>query len=171
MSHLVQYLPGIESVAGVELPLTGYGSTIFSIEGRPVSPENQLPWAGFQWITPNFFRTMKIPIIKGREFSDRDDDTAPKVCYKRKIGQTTLAECPPTKPMVAKDVIGINGFITEILTALSVQIKLNVDSNFINWLKPVVKLAVRVSGSAAAGAVRWNRLLANQFQAFDFAMS
>ncbi len=75
-----QNLPGVESVAGAStLPLSGGSSTIFNIEGRPVPPENQLPWAGFQWVTPNFFRTLNIPLIKGREFSEGDNETTPKV--------------------------------------------------------------------------------------------
>lgn len=75
-----QNLPGVESVAGASaLPVSGYSSTIFNIEGRPVPPENKLPLAGFQWVTPNFFRTMNIPIIRGREFSESDNETSPKV--------------------------------------------------------------------------------------------
>jgi putative ABC transport system permease protein len=61
------------------LPLRGSSSTIFNIEGRSVPPENQLPWAGFAWVTPNYFRAMGIPLVKGRDFSDRDDEDAPKV--------------------------------------------------------------------------------------------
>lgn len=75
-----QNLPGVESVAGTTtMPLSDYGSTIFNIEGRPVPPENELPWAGFQFITPNYFHTMNIPLIKGREFSEHDNETAPQV--------------------------------------------------------------------------------------------
>ncbi len=73
-------LPGVEEVGGTSiLPLTGSTSTIFSIEGKPAPPENLLPWAGFCWVTPNYFRTMSIPLIKGRDFTDRDNENAPEV--------------------------------------------------------------------------------------------
>jgi putative ABC transport system permease protein len=73
-------LPGVESVGGTSiLPLTGSSSTIFSIEGQPAPPENLLPWAGLCFVTPNYFRTMEIPLIKGRDFTDRDDENTPDV--------------------------------------------------------------------------------------------
>lgn len=61
------------------LPLTGSTTTIFSIEGKPAPPENLLPWAGLCFVTPNYFRTMSIPLIKGRDFTDRDDENTPDV--------------------------------------------------------------------------------------------
>lgn len=73
-------LPGVETVGGTSiLPLTGSSSTIFSIEGQPAPPENLLPWAGLCFVTPNYFRTMDIPLIKGRDFTDRDDENSPDV--------------------------------------------------------------------------------------------
>lgn len=75
-----QNLPGVESVGGTSiLPLTGSTTTIFSIEGKPAPPENLLPWAGLCFVTPNYFRTMSIPLIKGRDFTDRDDENTPDV--------------------------------------------------------------------------------------------
>jgi putative ABC transport system permease protein len=73
-------LPGVESVGGTSiLPLTGSSSTIFSIEGQPSPPENLLPWAGFCFVTPNYFRTMGIPLVRGRDFTDRDTENTPDV--------------------------------------------------------------------------------------------
>jgi putative ABC transport system permease protein len=70
-------LPGVESVsAGFPLPLSGNHIDIdIAIEGRPVAKGDQ-PSEQIAVITPDFFRTMKIPILRGRAFTSRDDTTA-----------------------------------------------------------------------------------------------
>ena len=42
-------------------------------------PEGQLPSADISLITPDYFRTMQTPILKGREFADADTVNAPPV--------------------------------------------------------------------------------------------
>jgi len=66
-------LPGVTSVAAVTpLPLSGDDwSSSFSVEGRSV-PEKDEPSAELRWATPNYFRTMAIPLRKGRSFEDSD---------------------------------------------------------------------------------------------------
>jgi predicted permease len=67
-------LPGVESVsAGFPLPLSGDNIDIdIAIEGRPVAKGDQ-PSEQIAVITPDFFRTMKIPILRGRAFTAADD--------------------------------------------------------------------------------------------------
>jgi len=76
----LQSLPGVTSVAAVAgLPLSGNNSIItFEIEGRPV-PKSDEPSADIKVITPNYFHTLSIPMIAGRDFTQRDDDKAPGV--------------------------------------------------------------------------------------------
>src|SRR6185437_10872740 len=76
----LQSLPGVTSVAAVAgLPLSGSNSIItFEIEGRPV-PKSDEPSADIKVITPNYFHTLSIPMIAGRDFTQRDDDKAPGV--------------------------------------------------------------------------------------------
>lgn len=66
-------LPGVTSVAAVTpLPLSGDDwSSSFRVEGRSV-PEKDEPSAELRWATPNYFRTMTIPLRKGRTFEDSD---------------------------------------------------------------------------------------------------
>jgi putative ABC transport system permease protein len=66
-------LPGVTSVALVTpLPLSGDDfSSSFSVEGRSV-PEKDEPSAELRWATPNYFRTMAIPLRQGRTFTDPD---------------------------------------------------------------------------------------------------
>lgn len=73
----LQALPGVASAAGVlPLPLSNNDITIsFQIEGRPV-PRSDEPSAEIKIATPNYFHTMNIPVLSGRDFSERDDLTS-----------------------------------------------------------------------------------------------
>ena len=76
-------LPGVMSVAGVRgLPATStHSNGGYWLEGGP-GPEVsgvQAPQAVFTVVTPNYFRTMTIPVSRGRDFSDRDEFEAPMV--------------------------------------------------------------------------------------------
>jgi putative ABC transport system permease protein len=73
-------LPGVTSVAeGVPLPLTGSQMTIsFAIEERPGTRSNR-PSSDIAIITPDYFHTLGIPVMEGREFTARDDSKAPPV--------------------------------------------------------------------------------------------
>ncbi|MBO0862196.1 MAG: ABC transporter permease [Chloracidobacterium sp.] len=69
----VESLPGVESASlSTVQPLSGVAiNDPFSIEGRPLDFNNALV-AGWQYVTPNFFRTLGIPIVAGRDFTERD---------------------------------------------------------------------------------------------------
>ena len=65
--------PGVQSASSIfPLPLSGDRYSIsFQIEGREV-PEKDEPSADFFTTGVDYFRTMGIPIIKGRDFNDND---------------------------------------------------------------------------------------------------
>jgi putative ABC transport system permease protein len=65
--------PGVRSASTIfPLPLTGDRFVIsFEIEGRPMAPKDH-PSAEFFTTGVGYFKTMGIPIIKGRDFDDRD---------------------------------------------------------------------------------------------------
>jgi putative ABC transport system permease protein len=72
-------MPGVRSAAGIVYPpLTGNYPLAFTIEGRVVANPDDLT-ADFFPVTPNFFATMKIPLRRGRDFTDRDTAGAPWV--------------------------------------------------------------------------------------------
>jgi putative ABC transport system permease protein len=73
----IQELPGVEAAAGTfRVPITGFATVIFTAQGQPV-PNGQEPRADYRTITVDYFRAMGIRLVKGREFSDRDDAAAP----------------------------------------------------------------------------------------------
>jgi putative ABC transport system permease protein len=76
----VNAIPGVQSTAGVNrVPLLGSNSsTSFTFQGKPVQKGNE-PNADCRIATPNYFRTMGIPLIEGREFIETDLKNAPEV--------------------------------------------------------------------------------------------
>jgi len=77
----VDNLPKVQSAAAVFfLPLSGKGiSSEYEIEGRPPQPEAQALEAVVWPVTPGYFETMEIELLRGRSFSWSDDVEAPPV--------------------------------------------------------------------------------------------
>ena len=76
----VRALPGVESAGVVtHLPFGGnsWGNS-YEVEGQPAPPGVQLN-AQIRPISPGYFSTMQIPLKEGRDFTDRDNETAPGV--------------------------------------------------------------------------------------------
>ncbi len=77
----VRALPGVESAAGINhLPLAGdLWGWPFMIEGRAKPRPGEAPAGVYRIATPGYFRTMKIPILRGRDISPADNWSAPGV--------------------------------------------------------------------------------------------
>jgi len=76
----LQALPGVQSVAGVTpLPLSDNNLVItFQIEGRP-APKGEDPYADMRIASPEYFHTVGIPLLRGRDFSEHDTRTSTRV--------------------------------------------------------------------------------------------
>jgi len=77
----VKALPGVESAGTINhTPLTGFGVIAFTgIEGQPEPDrEKELP-LGIGTVTPDYFRTLQIPLLNGRVYDERDTADAPRV--------------------------------------------------------------------------------------------
>ena len=71
----VRGLPGVVSAAGTaEPPVIGYDNTFsFAIQGRPSNRADGMQAdAPLRAITPGYFRTMRIPVRRGRAIDERD---------------------------------------------------------------------------------------------------
>ena len=71
----VRSLPGVESVAAASgLPLGNNGwQTSYAIDGQPEPPRDQVPLLEACLVTPDYFKAMNIPLLKGRMFNDQDN--------------------------------------------------------------------------------------------------
>ncbi len=68
-------LPGVTSAGAVTtLPLSGDGGAILAtqIEDHPIGPDEFPPAFEVRRVTPGYFETLRIPVLEGRVFDDRD---------------------------------------------------------------------------------------------------
>ncbi len=80
-------LPRLNAIPGVQGAATtttvpyavGHSTFVFSIEGRPSDEKSNGQGAEIESISPNYFRVLGVPLIRGREFTDQDVVTAPPV--------------------------------------------------------------------------------------------
>jgi predicted permease len=62
------------------VPFSGNGGlTGYAVAGKPAPDPAQMPQARFHLVTPDYFKTLRIPLLKGRDFTDRDDMKTPLV--------------------------------------------------------------------------------------------
>jgi putative ABC transport system permease protein len=77
----VEGLPGVESAGVITfMPLSFSGMKFsFSVEGRTNPSDTNLPFAFFRVISPDYFRALNIPLLRGRFFDSRDSQDSPPV--------------------------------------------------------------------------------------------
>ena len=81
MADRVRQIPGVESASAINhLPLVGdtWGFP-FAVAGRPAPRPEDQPRAVFRVVMPGYFQTMRLGLIAGRDFTDRDVLDAPHV--------------------------------------------------------------------------------------------
>jgi putative ABC transport system permease protein len=74
-------LPGVQSVGATNtLPLSGFwGEADFLVEGRPLPKPGETPTADNRFMTPGYFSTMRVSLLRGRDFTDADRDGSRRV--------------------------------------------------------------------------------------------
>src|SRR6202011_1457824 len=79
----VRRLPGVESAALIDwLPMLegqNHPTEEFTISGRMPVPAGEQPNALFSAVSSDYFRVMRIPLLKGRPITEQDVETAPWV--------------------------------------------------------------------------------------------
>ncbi|KAA6464677.1 ABC transporter permease [Acidobacteria bacterium AB60] len=73
-------IPGVVNAgAGNGLPMQGAFGLPFDIVGRPKGNDPFTGGAGYYSVSPTFFDVFRIPLVRGRMFSEHDDASAPGV--------------------------------------------------------------------------------------------
>jgi putative ABC transport system permease protein len=115
LSGRIAALPGVRSIGAVNtLPLTGLGAgTTFAVDGRPAPPPEQRPIGLVRGVTPDYFRTMAIPLVSGRFFTESDTAQSPP----RIIVNQALARrfWPEASPLGGRLLLDPGGRIAEIV--------------------------------------------------------
>ena len=113
-------IPGVESVGGVNpIPLgDNQRSSSFMPSGAAPLPRGNHPGASYLLVKPDYFRTMKIPVLQGRAISRTDTKDSPMVIMineafaqkhfagKNPIGQQVMVDQPENK-FLAYEVVGV----------------------------------------------------------------
>jgi putative ABC transport system permease protein len=105
--------PGAVSVALSDSPPPPFPGMVriagLQVEGRPVEPDAPLPSIRVRWMTPQYFETFRIPMVRGRTFREADLAAEPAVALNesaeralfagaRALGRRIRLPAPPAFP-------------------------------------------------------------------------
>jgi predicted permease len=175
-------VPGVESVAAANaLPLSAQNiRTEFIVAGRPPLRPSDTPAAQDRFVSPGYFRTMKIPIVRGRDFTAADDDHTAGVAiidetlaarywpHENPIGAHLLVSFVEKQKPLDMEVVGVAGAVkhfelnedpTPTFYAPLSQVPPIITANFANNMSIVVR------GSVATG--NWSSLVRRELRAVD----
>jgi putative ABC transport system permease protein len=113
-------IPGVEGAGGVNpLPLGDNQSSLsFMPSGAAPLPRGNHPGASYLLVKPEYFKTMKIPVLQGRDFSRSDTKDSPLVVMineafakkhfpgRKPIGQQVMIDQPENK-FNTHEVVGV----------------------------------------------------------------
>ena len=133
VAFFAQLLDRVRSIAGVQsagaighLPLSGdIESYAMRVVGRAPLP-NEYANPSCHVVMPGYFEAMKIPLIEGRFFEDRDDAHSPNVLI---INDVVARNVFPTENPIGKRLqLGFNNFTGEIVGVVRHTSHLTLDS-------------------------------------------
>ena len=100
-------LPGVQSVGATQsMPLIGDYILGLVIEGRPEPAPGEEPSTNYYAVSPDYFRAMGIPLLRGRSFTEQDRAGAPRVAI---INETLARRFFPDEDPIGKRIHVTNG--------------------------------------------------------------
>ena len=150
----VSAIPGVVSVGAVaHLPMEGNAGRGFLIEGRPDPGPANMASANYSVACPNYFRTMGVPLLAGREFTHQDTVGAPGVIV---INQTMAHKYWPKEDPLGKrikmgswlTVVGVIGDFRH--WGLDDKIHPQFFRPYTQAAWPVMSIVVRTTGAPAS---------------------
>jgi predicted permease len=109
LEQRVAALPGVEAVGMItELPLANQiAHSKFRIEGRPEPDPGQIPDADTHNVNHDYFRAMRIPLLKGRYFTEADvSGNAKVVVISGELARLYFAGEDPVGRRILKGLLG-----------------------------------------------------------------
>jgi putative ABC transport system permease protein len=158
----VSALPGVRSAAiSAALPLVPKRITPVLPEGQPEVPLAERPFIIIEAISPTWFKTMRVPLQAGREFTDADKAGAPNVVI---VNQALARRYWPNENPVGKHIIlgrqppsEVVGVATDVKNrglALDAQVQLYFPFSQLPWGNMNLLVRTAANPSAMVSAVR-----------------
>jgi predicted permease len=164
----VQAIPGVSSAAvSSALPVNPARSSPMQIEGQPAEPLRSRPILFFQMVTPDYAKTLHVPVVAGRMFDERDNESgAPVAMVNRAFARRYW---PDRNPVGATVILGLGTRPTPVVGVLGDVKNEKLTSAaapevYVPWVQRpwlYVNLSVRTAGSPAAITPAVRRALAS----------
>jgi len=152
----LQQVPRAEAVSvASDLPTTGASSVTVRIEGQPDLGTNQVRTAADFVITPDFFQTTGITVLRGRSFTEQDNSTAERVVMiNQKFAERYLSGENPIGKRIRLEVTGTPAGWSQIIGVVnnvkryseSTAEDPNVYEPFLQRPRPEFSVIMRVTG-------------------------
>ena len=101
LKERVRALPGVQSVSlAYDVPMGDYEwSDNVTIDKHPLQPGQQPPTVLDNFVDPDYFATMKLPLLRGRDFTEFDNESSTRVAV---INQTMAQQFWPNEDAIGK---------------------------------------------------------------------
>ena len=142
-------VPGVEAVGFVsELPLSGQpNDTPFTVEGRPPVAPDQRFGADFRRVNQHYFNALRIPLLRGRNFTEQEVAHSDKVVIVSK--QLMDAVFPDEEPLGKRlvtglgdepyQIIGVVGDLRHRSLERPAYAAMYMPSRQLNWMNLVIR--------------------------------
>jgi putative ABC transport system permease protein len=154
--------PGVHAAAiATDLPLGGNPDFLaFSVEGRLLAPTDRTPDAESRIVSPDYFRTLEIPLRSGRLLTDRDTTGVPDAAVinetlarkyfagENPIGKRVTFGDPQAKDAEWFTIVGVVGDVHG--TRLNAEPYAQIYSSFRQTPRRAFSLIVRTAGEPTA---------------------
>jgi putative ABC transport system permease protein len=160
LTERIKTQPGVDSAAAVvTLPLTGaFESTDLIVEGQALLSDAQRPEADYTAVSTDFFQTLQIPLLKGRQFTAQDTTGTPGVII---VNEILARLCWPNEDPIGKrftvgfekeprQIVGVVGSIKQ--TTLDAEVRPAMYLPQLQAPNNIMTIVVRTAGDPAAMA-------------------
>jgi predicted permease len=159
----ISITPGVSSVgAALSLPLGGHVLVPIQVVGDAVLPFGKRPLAYWQCVTPDYFRTFGTHLVRGRYFTDHDNELSSGAAI---VNETLARRFWPNQDPIGKQLIVARAELHEEVVGVVADVKTStLDSDAGGELYspypqrpwPGMTIAVKTSGNpmSLASAVR-----------------
>jgi putative ABC transport system permease protein len=157
LADALKAIPGVRNAAlssGIPFGVGNYTTSPYAAPGKSALPAGTSVPIDWRVVSPGYFEAMRIPVLRGRDFSDSDTETAPSVMIVSKAtARTFWGDDDPIgrvvrRPADGKDftVVGVVGDVRS--TTLNRESPaLYYSSGYRTW--PLMDVVVRPAGDAA----------------------